>query len=111
VFYHQGQPADTIDLVVSGSIAVTIADKTGSRVRVARMVGHTVVGEMGFFRRTIRGASVGAEIDSALYTLTRQNYERLLVERPDIGAALHQFIIRALADRIEFANQEIAALV
>jgi hypothetical protein len=54
---------------------------------------------------------VTAEAPSIVYTLDRARYERLLAEKPALGAAFHQFIIRALADRVEFANQEIAALI
>jgi sulfate permease, SulP family len=109
--YRQGEPSDTIDLVATGSIAVTVADETGRPLRVRRMAGQTVVGEMGFFRRTARTASVTADAPSLVYTLNRARYESLLAEKPALGVALHHFIIRALADRIEFANQEIAALI
>lgn len=109
--YGQGEPSDSIDLVASGSIAVTVEDEKGRPLRVRRMAGQTVVGEMGFFRKTARTASVTAEAPSVVYSLDRARYERLLAEMPTLGAAFHQFIIRALADRVEFANQEIAALI
>lgn len=54
---------------------------------------------------------VAAEADVVLYTLTRANMERMIREEPELAFAFLQFIIRTLADRVEFANREISALV
>jgi SulP family sulfate permease len=108
--YDQGAASDTIDLVASGSIAITVEDEDGRRLRVRRMARKTVVGEMGFFRGAPRTASVEAATDAVIYTLTRDSYERMRREEPQLAAAFLQFIVRALADRVEHANREIAAL-
>ena len=44
-------------------------------------------------------------------TMDRMAYERMMADQPEVGASFLQFIIRALADRVEFANQEISALM
>jgi SulP family sulfate permease len=107
----QGGPPDTIDLVAQGSVAVTIVDDEGRAVRVRRMVGQTVVGEMGFFRGVPRAASVIADGPTVVFVLTRENYTQLLAEDPELGALFLQFIVRVLSDRVAFANKEIAALL
>lgn len=109
--YAQGGPSDTFDLVASGSVAVTLCDPDGRDVRVRRMSGHTVVGEMGFFRGLPRAASVIAERPSVVYVITRAAYQRMLDQEPELGAHFLQFIVRALSDRVEFANKEISALL
>jgi CRP-like cAMP-binding protein len=53
---------------------------------------------------------VVADEESRLYRVTRDAYERMLAEAPDVAAALHRVIIATLADRLAFANNEIAAL-
>ncbi len=107
----QGGPPDTIDIVAQGSVAVTIVDDTGRAVRVRRMVGQTVVGEMGFFRGVPRAASVIADGPTVVFVLTRQRYTQLLAQDPELGAVFLQFIVRVLSDRVAFANKEIAALL
>ena len=107
----QGGPPDTIDLVAQGSVAVTIIDDAGRAVRVRRMVGQTVVGEMGFFRGVPRAASVIADGPTVVFVLTRERYTRLLADDPELGALFLQFIVRVLSDRVAFANKEIAALL
>lgn len=111
VLYAQGSPSDTLDLIMAGSIAVSVVDDAGRPFRIRRMFGQTVVGEMGFFRYLPRAATVSSEGDAVIYSLSRSHYERLLSEQPEAGVAFLHFIIRALSDRVEFANQEIAALI
>lgn len=110
VLYRQGESADTIDLIAAGNVAIDVAREGGDMLRVRRMTTHTVLGEMGFFRRTPRSATVSADAPATLYTLTRENFERMRRERPDLASAFDDFIIRTLAERVDFANRGVAAL-
>ncbi len=109
--FHQGEPADSVVLQASGSVAITIIDEHGRPIRLRRMVGHTVVGEMGFYRGVPRTASVIAEEPTIVYRLTRDGFDRMQEKDPAAAAALHKLIIRLLSDRLEFANREISALL
>jgi sulfate permease, SulP family len=110
VLYQQGHPADTLDLLASGTLVVELSATSCEAVRVRRIATHSVIGEMGFFRGTIRSATVLAEGEVSLFSLTRDNFERMKQERPELALALDGFILRVLADRLEFANQSVAAL-
>jgi SulP family sulfate permease len=110
VLYRQGEPANTIDLVAVGNLAIDITKADGSSLRVRRIITYAVVGEMGFFRRSNRAATVSSDGPATLFTLTRVNFERMRLERPDLAASFDDFILRVLADRVEFANHAIAAL-
>ena len=107
----QGAASDTIDLVASGSVAVAFVDEAGREIKVRRMAGRTVVGEMGFFRDRARTATVRAERATVLYVMTRACYDAMSTENPALGTLFLEFIVRALSDRVEFANAEIAALI
>jgi sulfate permease, SulP family len=107
---RQGEAADSIDLIVSGTAAVVFHDATGRDIRLRRMTGRTVIGEMGFFRHQQRTTSVVAETPVALLTMSRTAYETMLEESPPDATRFLEFIVRQLADRVEFANKEIAAL-
>lgn len=108
--YREGEPADTVDLVAAGNLVVDITGGDGERLRVRRIMTHTVVGEMGFFRNAGRSATVSSDGPAILFTLTRANFERMRRERPDLASAFDDFIMRILADRIEFENRAVAAL-
>jgi SulP family sulfate permease len=75
------------------------------------MTVGTVVGEMGFFRKQPRAASVVAEEAAVVYVLSRAAYDRLMAVDAPTGTAFLQFVIRALADRVDGSNREIAALL
>lgn len=111
LLYAQGDDADTIEFVASGLIAITIQEAQGRKLRVRRMARQTVVGEMGFFRGVRRTASVEIEEPSVVFTMTRAAYTRMVRDDPEVAARLLQFVIRMMADRLEFANKEISALM
>ena len=110
VLYREGEPADTLDLVAAGHLSIEIAKADGGRLRMRRIMTHTVVGEMGFFRHSTRSATVSSDGPVILFTLTRASLERMRRERPDLSSAFDTFIMGILADRLDFATREIAAL-
>lgn len=110
ILYRQGESADTVDLVAAGNLAIDIVKRDGESLRVRRITTHTVLGEMGFFRHTVRSATVSSDGPATVYTLSRTNFERMRRERPDLASAFDDFIMRVLADRIDFANRTVAAL-
>lgn len=110
VLYLERSPADTIDFVVGGTVSVEVVRDDGSRHVIRRMSRKTVLGEMGFFRASVRTASVFAEEPVTIYTISRRDYERLVAEDPAAAAHFLQYIVRVLSDRLEFANRGVAAL-
>jgi CRP-like cAMP-binding protein len=110
ILYREGEPADTLDLLAAGHLVVEIAVGNEKSLCVRRLMVHTVVGEMGFFRRSKRAATVSSDGAAILFSLSRTNFERMRRERPDVAGAFTDFIMRVLADRIDGANREIAAL-
>ena len=110
ILYREGEAADTIDLVAAGNLAIDISKGNDESLRVRRIMTHTVLGEMGFFRRAVRSATVSSEGPATVFTLTRDNFQRMRRERPDLASAFVDFIIRTLSDRVDFANRAVAAL-
>jgi SulP family sulfate permease len=109
--FRQGEPPDSVEILASGCVAITIQDEQGRPIRLRRMMGYTVVGEMGFYRQVPRTASVIAEEPSVVYRLTREAFDRMQTQDPAAASVFHKLIIRLLSDRLEFANREIAALL
>jgi len=110
ILYREGEPADTVDLVAAGNLAIDIAMGNGESLRVRHITTHTVLGEMGFFRHSVRSATVSSDGPATIFTMSRTNFERMRTERPDLASAFDEFIMRVLADRIDFANRTVAAL-
>jgi sulfate permease, SulP family len=110
VVYEAGAPADSVDLVASGSLTVEMPMADGNSEQLRRFVTHTVVGEMGFFRGINRMATVRSDGPVELFTMTRNSFERMKIERPVVAQAFYTFIICVLADRLEFSSRATTTL-
>ncbi|MGH6803452.1 MAG: cyclic nucleotide-binding domain-containing protein, partial [Methyloceanibacter sp.] len=109
--FRQGEPPDSVEILASGCVAITIKDEQGRPIRLRRMMGYTVVGEMGFYRQVPRTATVIAEEPSVVYRLTRDAFDKMQAQDPTAALVFQRLIIRLLSDRLEFANREISALL
>ncbi|RTL69960.1 MAG: cyclic nucleotide-binding domain-containing protein [Hyphomicrobiales bacterium] len=108
--YVAGSGADTIDIIATGSVSIVVGSPH-KPVEVRRMARRTVLGEMGFFRGQKRSASVIADGDVVVYTLSRGEYQRMLREMPDLAQQFLVYLIKILSDRLEFANGAVASLL
>ncbi len=107
VLYRQGDRAESIDFVVSGAVAIIMELGFGHRQIIRRSTRQTIIGEMGFFRQTMRVASVVADSPTLVCSLERTAFERLRNERLDIYDGLLHYFIRILSDRLETATVEL----
>lgn len=110
LLYAQGSPACSIDFIVSGTVSVSVHRDGGGDHLVRRMSTRTVVGEMGFFRGLPRGATIAVQSAAVLYTLSAARFAALKRDDPAAATAFLEFIVRALANRLEFANRGVSAL-
>jgi SulP family sulfate permease len=110
VIYRQRDAADAIDLVAAGRLCVDVSAAGARTLRLRRVTTHTVVGEMGFFGRAARSATVTADGPATVLTLTRASFERLRRERPDLASAFYEFLLRSLSERIRLTEKMVLAM-
>jgi SulP family sulfate permease len=108
--FAQGDPAEFLCLVYSGRVSIVFRTAEGYELRLRSIQRHTLVGEMGLYRAVPRGASVLADQPTVVYRLSRESLERMEAENPSLALAFHRFVVRTLAERLDFANREVAAL-
>lgn len=105
VLFHEGDAADALYLVVSGSLGISVRDDAGRQRRVSRVFPPETIGEMALISNAPRSATAIALRDSVLLKLTRTAFDRLIERWPP--AML--YLARLLADRLRHANQGAAA--
>lgn len=110
VLYRQGDPADEIDLVACGLLVIDLLSTDAHALRVRKITTRSVIGEMGFFRRVARSATVSAEEPTTLFTLRRDQFDRMCREQPALAIAFQEFLLRSLSDRNVLTDRLIAAL-
>jgi SulP family sulfate permease len=110
VLFAQGDSAEFLCLVYSGRVSIVLRTAEGQQLRLRSIQRHTLVGEMGLYRTVPRGASVLADQPTVVYRLSREALERMEADAPPLAMAFHRFVVRTLAERLDFANREVAAL-
>jgi SulP family sulfate permease len=71
---------------------------------------HTLVGEIGFFLRATRTATVRIESEATVWTLSQNTYQEMKKSEPGLAAALLIYTVQLRAERLSFSTRQIAAL-
>jgi glutaminase len=100
----EGEAADGVYLLVSGSVSVGLTLASGEPYRIATMDPGAVFGELALMDAAPRTADVDAETDVACYFLRVADLE------PGAQSALVAQLARQLAARLRRADREIASL-
>jgi len=112
ILFQQGDAADALYVVLSGSLSVMAADPAkrpaGPRRLVNQIYAGQTVGEMGLLAARPRTATIVASRDTSLLRITRELFERLV--RTHSGAMFK--LSAQLVDRLEKAtlNRTFSAL-
>ncbi|RPH88320.1 MAG: hypothetical protein EHM75_03990, partial [Desulfobacteraceae bacterium] len=102
---NQGDPGDTFFIIQQGSCVVHL-EKGGELIFITRLREGDVVGEMAVLTGEPRSARVTAETDLILWGLTKERFDALSIEHPDLREFLTELVAyrftssRITADRI-----------
>jgi sulfate permease, SulP family len=99
VLVAQGDPADVLYLLESGRVSAVLGTDPRTQVRLETMEGGALVGEIGFYTGSPRGATVIADAPSVVYGLRRDRLEELARQDPALASAFHRFVALRLAER------------
>jgi len=92
----QGDPGDAAFFVYSGHVDAVISTEDGRELIVNQIGPGEVFGEMALLEDSTRSASIVAQEDCELFTLRRDDFMRVLQERPALTLAL----LRTLSNRL-----------
>jgi eukaryotic-like serine/threonine-protein kinase len=101
-FINQGDPGDAFFVIQQGTCVVHL-EKGGELIFITRLREGDVVGEMAVLTGEPRSARVTAETDLELWGLTKERFDDLSTEHPD----LREFLTELVAYR--FASSRITA--
>jgi len=93
-----------------GRVGIIVKFDDGRSVRVRSLGPHTTIGEMGLITRQVRSATIQAELDSVLYALSFEAYERLKSENQPLHQALLSYVVTVMTERLSFASKVIGVL-
>lgn len=108
---RQDDAENTIFFIEIGRVTILLHGADGAEKRLRTQNMGTVVGEVAFFLKQKRTASVVAELDTFAYRLSESGFERMQAEDPALVIALEALMIRVVAERLTSTNAELLLLV
>jgi NTE family protein len=94
---RQGEPGDSMYLLVSGRLRTYIDDEDGTRRLVREISRGQIVGEISLYTGEPRSATLVAIRDSVLVRLAKADFGRLLASSPALSVALTKQLAVQLA--------------
>ncbi|MBL4889399.1 MAG: cyclic nucleotide-binding domain-containing protein, partial [Candidatus Lindowbacteria bacterium] len=94
--FSAGDDGDSLYIVLRGMVEVI---STGGRT-VAVLDASESVGEMALLDDEVRSASVVCKEDSVLLKITRDDFNQLILERPEIAFGLFKTLVGRLRSAI-----------
>jgi SulP family sulfate permease len=110
IIARQGDPADCMHFILDGRVGIIVKLEDGSSTRVRSLGPHTTIGEMGLVAGRARSATIQAEVNSVLYALSLEAYERIRRENHPLSQALLTYVITVMAERLNFTSRVIGVL-
>jgi CRP/FNR family transcriptional regulator, cyclic AMP receptor protein len=108
VFFREGEPGDTLAMVLDGELSVRVRGPQGTDVEVARLAAGELVGEQACIDPAPRSATVVATAPTLVVSLDRSGLESLTRELPRVGSHLVGIIIHELTARLRGVDRRIA---
>lgn len=106
VLFHEGEPGDSLHVVVEGRIRVAVVSPTGEEATVAYIGPGDCVGEFSIFDGRPRSASAIASERTKTFVVTRDAFVEWLEDRPTAALAL----LETLSLRLRRADEQLADL-
>jgi hypothetical protein len=83
VIFEQGSKPESFYLIYSGGVKI-VSRQDGKERHLATLVTNDFFGEMALIERRSRSGTCTAVVDSLLLVLSRQNFEKLLKDAPQL---------------------------
>jgi CRP/FNR family transcriptional regulator, cyclic AMP receptor protein len=107
VVFHEGEPGDSLYIVLSGKVKLGRKSADGRENLVALMGPSDQFGELSMFDPGPRTTTATAVTDSRLARMPKQALRAWITERPEIAEKL----LRVLARRLRRTNNMLADLI
>jgi CRP/FNR family cyclic AMP-dependent transcriptional regulator len=101
---HQGDPGDTM-YVILGGVADVLIDTENGQITVAEMQRNSFFGEIAILCDVPRTATIKAREPLSTLKITKDMFYRLVAEFPQMAVE----IMRELAHRLEDTNEKLRA--
>lgn len=100
--FRQGDPADSLYVILSGEVCIFSQDQAGNEVELSRLPRGNFFGELALVDGGTRSATVRIAADSELFVLSRANFIQLLSKSPQLISE----VLAGISDKIRTSNEK-----
>jgi CRP/FNR family cyclic AMP-dependent transcriptional regulator len=104
--FREKDTSDALYVVERGRVVVSKHVHGDVDIVITRFVPGDFFGEMGLFDAGPRSASAQAEIDSVLWMLRRDAFNRIMSEHTEIGAKICYRLVGVFIQRLRATNEQ-----
>jgi len=108
VLCKEGAMGDSLFYITEGKIEIRKESFDGRQTILAQFHKGSTVGEMSLIEESPRSATATAIEDIELLILSRESFEKLLAESPQIGVKILRNIAKSLSNRLRHTSGRFA---
>jgi CRP/FNR family cyclic AMP-dependent transcriptional regulator len=109
IFYTPEERSERLFVLESGKVRIFRTAPEGREFTLAIVESGTIFGEMALTAQRLEGAYAQAMVPSEVSTMAREDLERLVVQKPEVGLKIVQLLserLRRYETRLEDANMK-----
>lgn len=111
VVVRQGDESDALYFIESGRVDVLLQGDGPDVLRLRSMTAGAIIGEVGFYLKKARTASIVVTEAGVLQRLSLKALQAMKATDPHTASALHMFITCVLSERLSNSNRVIQELI
>ena len=108
---EQGEASNELYFMETCAASAYIKNAKGESHRIRRTTRGTVFGELGFYLRIPRTASVMTDEAGLIYVLNQESLLKMEMNDPKVAAGLHRYMAELLSERLMFTTRTLQALL
>lgn len=103
----EGDARDALEVIVRGTVVLTLRDADGHVLEVAKLGPGRAFGEPSLLEGLPAGATATAESPARLLSLSQGKFDELRKQEPKVASLLLRALIEDLAERVRTASTAI----
>jgi SulP family sulfate permease len=109
--FRKGDPSQELFYLGAGQLSVVRERENQNWVRYRKIGPGAIVGEMGFYTRQQRSASVIATHTCQIFSLDQERFQQMHDQNPEIAFQFQNYLIQLLSKRLNQKTSEITNLL
>ncbi len=105
--FYEGDPGDKFYIVDFGMVSITLTIKGIGTEELLYLERPAFFGEMALIDAAPRSASAVCRKDTRLFSLDKEDFEKLIIEDTEIGNKIMLAFIRTFCARIRKSNEKL----